>query len=334
MGFFWRFADCITQMLNDPQNDVSTTRATEERRSGKTAYCGVFSEGIKTPKKARRDEGKFFCVICDSQFTRRASVNYHFPSCVRKYGNPLANRWDDHGSCRNQEVSNAAPANYDPNTIVSDLLRVMGEHPFLPPLNAHMLGRRLDHEPTARTSVHPQRVDQDRELSTEPTISVNQQSHGQNETDGEADKMRAKQEATVAQANAGEEKGDAKGMSGATAVEESTTPTRSSQPIRRENPSDHSTLSQTRGASQLGALPHGWGLYHFDTGVEYFLHHYTGIITVDDPRVVPQVRPLTRLGGMPNGWEICVGGNAAYGFQAYFVDHNTRTATWNDPRRP
>ena len=316
-------------MLDGPHNEVPTSKKTK-RTSGKTEYCGVSSERIRTPKKAPRNKGDFFCIICDSSFTRRASVNYHFPRCVRKYGNPLGNSWDDHGSCKNEEELDEAAANYNPRTIVSDILRVLGEHPTLPPLNAHMEGRRPDTEPPARTSVHPQ----DRELPTEATIPINQQLLRQNQTDDEADKMRARREAAVAQGKAGREKGEAKRMSRTTTVEESTTPTRSSQHTSRQNPSDHSTWSQNRRASQQGALQDGWVMHHFDTRVRYFVHYYTGILTVDDPRVVPQVRPLTRLGGLPNGWEIRFLSTASGGLRVYFVDHNTRTNTWNDPRGP
>lgn len=316
-------------MLNGPHNDVPTFKNTNQRISGKTEYCGVSSERIMTPKKAPRLKGDFFCIICDSSFTRRESVKYHFPSCVRKHGNPLGNSWNDHGSCKNQGELDEAPANYDPTTIVSDILRVLGEHPTLPPLNAHMEGRRPDPEPPAGTSVHPQ----DRELPTEATLPTNQQSLRRNQANNEADKMWAKQEATVAQGKAGREKGEAKRIARTAIVEETTTPTRSSQSVLRERPSDNSTLSQTHQASQLGALQDGWVMHHFNTGIEYFVNYYAGIVTGDDPRVVPQPRPLTRLGELPSGWEMRFVTRSS-GLRVYFVDHNTRTNTWNDPRGP
>ena len=315
-------------MLNDPHNEAPTSKRTK-RIVGKTEYCGVSSERIMTPKKARRNKGEFFCIICDSSFTRRASVNYHFPSCVRKYGNPLGNSWNDHASCKDEEELEEAAANYDPRTIVSDILRVLGEHPTLPPLNAHMEGRRHDPEPLARTSVHVQ----ERELPTEATLPTDQQSLHQNQTDREADKMRANKEAAVAQGEAGMEIGEAKRIARTKIVEETPTPTRSIRSTPRENQSENSTSSRTHRVSQPGALQ-GWVIHSFHTGVEYFVNYYTGILTVDDPRVVSQPRPLTRLGGLPDGWEMRFISTASNDFRVYFVDHNTRTNTWNDPRGP
>ena len=77
-----------------PSGDTSRVR-----RIGKTEFCGVFSERIREPKKAGRSGGDFFCIICGSSFTRVEGVNYHFPGCVRRFGNPDANSWYDHPSC-------------------------------------------------------------------------------------------------------------------------------------------------------------------------------------------------------------------------------------------
>ena len=69
------------------------------RRTGKTKYCGVISLRIKEPKETKRDMGDYHCIICGSRFTRVEGVNYHFPKCVERYGNPQGNNWNDHPSC-------------------------------------------------------------------------------------------------------------------------------------------------------------------------------------------------------------------------------------------
>lgn len=66
---------------------------------GPTKYCGVVTQSIKDPKVADRGKGEFICVICGSRFTRVSGVNYHFISCVEKFGNPRGNRWWDDPSC-------------------------------------------------------------------------------------------------------------------------------------------------------------------------------------------------------------------------------------------
>ena len=35
-------------------------------------------------------------------------MNYHFPSCVEKYGNPKGKRWSDHPSCSGKKEANKA----------------------------------------------------------------------------------------------------------------------------------------------------------------------------------------------------------------------------------
>lgn len=86
-------------MQSGDQNDSDEVQAGRVRKTGKTSHCGVFSERKKEPEKAKRQGGKFFCIICDSGFTRAEGVNYHFAGCARKYGNPNANHWYDHPSC-------------------------------------------------------------------------------------------------------------------------------------------------------------------------------------------------------------------------------------------
>ena len=75
-----------------------------QRIVGPTIYCGVISKRIKTPKPAGRTGGKFFCIICGSNFTRAEGVNYHFRGCVEVYGNPQGNRWNDHPSCASRKT--------------------------------------------------------------------------------------------------------------------------------------------------------------------------------------------------------------------------------------
>lgn len=77
------------------------------RKTGKTEVCGVFTIRKAEPKKVVRSEGKFYCINCGSNFTRAEGVNYHFPGCVQKYGNPGSHNWNDHESCASRRTRRA-----------------------------------------------------------------------------------------------------------------------------------------------------------------------------------------------------------------------------------
>ena len=80
------------------------------RICGETKYCGKITPRIKEPVKVNRNQGDVVCVICGSSFTRVEGVNYHFVSCVEKYGNPQGNKWNDHPSCSEGKIRKHIPA--------------------------------------------------------------------------------------------------------------------------------------------------------------------------------------------------------------------------------
>lgn len=79
-------------------------------------------------------------------------------------------------------------------------------------------------------------------------------------------------------------------------------------------------------------------------GRPYFVDHNTRTTTWVDPRrqqyirmygnnannVTIQQQPVSQLGPLPSGWEMRLTSTA----RVYFVDHNTKTTTWDDPRLP
>lgn len=85
-------------------------------------------------------------------------------------------------------------------------------------------------------------------------------------------------------------------------------------------------------------LPLGWEERRTAEGRPYFVDHHTRTTTWTDPRRTTQpppsavVRPLTNpnLGPLPSGWEMRLTSTG----RVYFVDHNTRTTSWDDPRVP
>jgi len=93
-----------------------------------------------------------------------------------------------------------------------------------------------------------------------------------------------------------------------------------------------------------GSLPPGWEERYTPEGRPYYVDHNTRTTTWVDPRrqaVIqvmgpngqsPSLQPQTmsQLGPLPSGWEMRLTSTA----RVYFVDHNTKTTTWDDPRLP
>ncbi|NXD32198.1 PUB1 ligase, partial [Spelaeornis formosus] len=115
------------------------------------------------------------------------------------------------------------------------------------------------------------------------------------------------------------------------------------------------TVTPTQGAGLPGAtgnattagngpLPAGWEQRFTPEGRPYFVDHNTRTTTWVDPRrqqlirvIAPgqgnlsvQPQTVSQLGPLPSGWEMRLTSTA----RVYFVDHNTKTTTWDDPRLP
>ncbi|KAF9264871.1 HECT-domain-containing protein [Marasmius fiardii PR-910] len=93
-----------------------------------------------------------------------------------------------------------------------------------------------------------------------------------------------------------------------------------------------------------GSLPHGWEERFTLEGRPYYVDHNTRTTTWVDPRrqaIIRVMSPngqgstlqpqaISQLGPLPSGWEMRLTSTA----RVYFVDHNTKTTTWDDPRLP
>lgn len=98
-----------------------------------------------------------------------------------------------------------------------------------------------------------------------------------------------------------------------------------------------------------GELPPGWEERQTPEGRAYFVDHNTRTTTWVDPRRQQYIRmygqgqttggannttiqqqPVSQLGPLPSAWEMRLTNTA----RVYFVDHNTKTTTWDDPRLP
>ncbi|AAW44909.1 hypothetical protein CNBL0210 [Cryptococcus deneoformans B-3501A] len=117
-----------------------------------------------------------------------------------------------------------------------------------------------------------------------------------------------------------------------------TTPTTGSAQANPVNASNATTAGQ-------GPLPSGWEQRFTPEGRPYFVDHNTRTTTWVDPRrqqllrfIAPgqqgnlsvQPQTVSQLGPLPSGWEMRLTSTA----RVYFVDHNTKTTTWDDPRLP
>lgn len=93
-----------------------------------------------------------------------------------------------------------------------------------------------------------------------------------------------------------------------------------------------------------GPLPSGWEQRNTPEGRPYFVDHNSRTTTWVDPRrqqilrimgpngnnITAQPQSVSQLGPLPSGWEMRLTSTA----RVYFVDHNTKTTTWDDPRLP
>ncbi|KAJ2161410.1 hypothetical protein GGF46_001505 [Coemansia sp. RSA 552] len=113
----------------------------------------------------------------------------------------------------------------------------------------------------------------------------------------------------------------------------------------RGTPSNGGGSNSSGSGSALGPLPSGWEQRLTPEGRPYFVNHIARTTTWDDPRTRTSHAPnanraaavagiagqtASRLGPLPSGWEMRL---TAQG-RVYFVDHNTKTTTWDDPRLP
>ncbi|KAF9917609.1 hypothetical protein BX616_000494 [Lobosporangium transversale] len=121
------------------------------------------------------------------------------------------------------------------------------------------------------------------------------------------------------------------------------------------NPSTSTSSSNAAGLAPIslnsttagsGPLPAGWEQRLTPEGRPYYVDHNTRSTTWVDPRRQQYVRmndprssttqvavhqqPVSQLGPLPSGWEMRLTNTA----RVYFVDHNTKTTTWDDPRLP
>jgi E3 ubiquitin-protein ligase NEDD4 len=112
------------------------------------------------------------------------------------------------------------------------------------------------------------------------------------------------------------------------------------------SPSASSVSMLATGATTAGTgeLPPLWEQRHTPEGRAYFVDHNTRTTTWVDPRRQQYIRmyggqnqnntiqqqPVSQLGPLPSGWEMRLTNTA----RVYFVDHNTKTTTWDDPRLP
>lgn len=111
------------------------------------------------------------------------------------------------------------------------------------------------------------------------------------------------------------------------------------------NANGNTTIHTGATSPGTGELPPGWEQRWTPEGRPYFVDHNTRTTTWVDPRRQQYIRmyggqnntngqiqqqPVSQLGPLPSGWEMRLTNTA----RVYFVDHNTKTTTWDDPRLP
>ena len=111
---------------------------------------------------------------------------------------------------------------------------------------------------------------------------------------------------------------------------------RTSAPKQPASPSQHTPSDST------AALPQGWEEAKTPSGATHYIDHNTRSTSWADPRsgeATPSTPPSSQShpptepqpeSPLPKGWEQATN---AFG-RSYFIDHNTKTTTWIDPRSP
>uniref|UniRef100_H3CVA4 E3 ubiquitin-protein ligase n=1 Tax=Tetraodon nigroviridis TaxID=99883 RepID=H3CVA4_TETNG len=87
---------------------------------------------------------------------------------------------------------------------------------------------------------------------------------------------------------------------------------------------------------ESGSLPTGWEVRSAPNGRPFFIDHNTKSTTWNDPRLRTLIPAARRrgsldpndLGPLPPGWEERVHSDG----RIFYIDHNTRTTQWEDPR--
>ncbi|KAI9314613.1 hypothetical protein BX666DRAFT_2020196 [Dichotomocladium elegans] len=92
-------------------------------------------------------------------------------------------------------------------------------------------------------------------------------------------------------------------------------------------------------ATEATQLPSGWEMRSTEDGRIYYVNHPTRTTTWTDPRLLNTATCTSAAystktgddrGPLPPGWEMRTGA----GGRIYYVDHNSKTTTWDDPRFP
>lgn len=109
--------------------------------------------------------------------------------------------------------------------------------------------------------------------------------------------------------------------------------------LHRPQPAPAPAPTPAPTASDVVPLPQGWEERQTPDGRPYFVDHSNRTTSWADPRAsqaqavvasIPTTQSALNLGALPSGWEMRMTSSG----RIYFVDHNTRTTSWDDPRLP
>ncbi|KAJ8716968.1 hypothetical protein PYW08_005367 [Mythimna loreyi] len=102
--------------------------------------------------------------------------------------------------------------------------------------------------------------------------------------------------------------------------------------------SSSASSTQSQNLPNSDGLPPGWSMQRAPNGRIFFIDHNAKTTTWIDPRTgcasslptsaAPAAAEADELGALPEGWEERVHTDG----RIFFIDHNTRTTQWEDPR--
>lgn len=97
-----------------PPQSLAESNITMAKAELQTPVCGVYCPEIQKPSprvKSGSSNFRFECPRCRTRFSRRYTVKSHFPSCIEKYGNPDALKWNEDASMQGYQPRKRNPYN-------------------------------------------------------------------------------------------------------------------------------------------------------------------------------------------------------------------------------
>ncbi|KAF5292290.1 hypothetical protein FQA39_LY03324 [Lamprigera yunnana] len=186
-----------------------------------------------------------------------------------------------------------------------------------------------------------ERCDSDYNASAESNASSHRESIGSHDFEDDCEECRQRLGVLSSQTNEPEHSNHELFIVLRRNENEDLTDTSSTTDSRRGSVASTNSVTQNNVQNFSEGLPSGWSMQLAPNGRWFFIDHNERTTSWIDPRTgrpsampspippaLPNRRPDDDLGALPEGWEERVHSDG----RIFFIDHNTRTTQWEDPR--